>query len=46
MLAAGQEDGYDVELDAFVAVAGSPDGQEGIEAFLQKRPPVFQHQGH
>lgn len=44
MLAAGQIGGYDVELDAFVAVTGSPDGQEGIEAFLQKRQPVFQHQ--
>ena len=33
--------GIDAEKEGFVSVFGSKDAREGIEAFLQKRPPTF-----
>src|SRR4051812_15046278 len=39
--AAGFEDQLAAETDAISARAGSPDGREGIGAFLEKRPPRF-----
>ncbi len=35
------EEGIAAERDAFLAAVQSADGQEGVAAFLQKRPPKF-----
>jgi enoyl-CoA hydratase len=43
VLAAGTDDGYAAEVDAFAAVAASADMLEGVNAFLEKRPPAFSH---
>jgi enoyl-CoA hydratase len=37
----GLDEGMAVELAAVTRLFGSPDGQEGLSAFIEKRRPVF-----
>ncbi|MDB5270500.1 MAG: enoyl-CoA hydratase [Hymenobacter sp.] len=39
--AQGRPDGYEVEASAFEECCQTADFQEGVSAFLEKRPPVF-----
>ena len=38
-----QGDAYDHAIEAMAQGAVSPDGQEGIASFMEKRPPVWHH---